>query len=58
MIQSPTFPLALLLGVVVYLALFSAGPEANTRFRFPAAPFLAILAGYGLSQPFARSRTA
>ena len=48
--------IALPLGVIVYLALFSAGPEANTRFRFPAAPFLALLAGHGLAQPFGRSR--
>jgi len=49
--------LALLLGVIVYLALLSAGPETNTRFRFPAAPFLAILAGHGLSSSFAGPRT-
>jgi len=48
--------LALTLGVIAYLALFSAGPEANTRFRFPASPFLAILAGHGLSRPIGRSR--
>jgi 4-amino-4-deoxy-L-arabinose transferase-like glycosyltransferase len=41
--------IALLAGPVLYLALSSAGPEANTRFRFPAAPFLALLAGYGLA---------
>jgi hypothetical protein len=52
------FAIALPLAVIVYLALFSAGPEANTRFRLPAVPFLAILAGHGLSQSFARSRTA
>jgi 4-amino-4-deoxy-L-arabinose transferase-like glycosyltransferase len=50
--------LALSLGVIAYFALLSAGPEANTRFRFPAMPFLAILAGHGLSQAFARSRAA
>jgi 4-amino-4-deoxy-L-arabinose transferase-like glycosyltransferase len=50
--------IALPLGIAAYLVLFSAGPEANTRFRVPAAPFLAILAGHGLSQPFARSRRA
>lgn len=49
--------IALTLGVIAYFALLSAGPEANTRFRFPAMPFLAILAGHGLSQSFARSRT-
>jgi 4-amino-4-deoxy-L-arabinose transferase-like glycosyltransferase len=50
--------LGLPLGIAAYLVVFSAGPEANTRFRVPAAPFLAILAGHGLSQPFARSRKA
>lgn len=49
--------IALTLGVIAYLALLSAGPEANTRFRFPASPFLAILAGHGLSQVIARSRS-
>jgi 4-amino-4-deoxy-L-arabinose transferase-like glycosyltransferase len=48
--------IALTLGVIAYFALLSAGPEANTRFRFPASPFLAILAGHGLSQVIARSR--
>ena len=48
--------IGLTLGVIVYFALFSAGPEANTRFRFPASPFLAILAGHGLSQVTSRSR--
>ena len=43
------FELALSLGVVVYFVVLSAGPEANTRFRFPVAPFLAVLAGHGLS---------
>lgn len=48
--------IALTLGVIAYFALFSAGPEANTRFRFPASPFLAILAGHGLAQVTSRSR--
>ena len=48
--------IALTLGVIAYFALLSAGPEANTRFRFPASPFLAILAGHGLSQVIGRLR--
>jgi hypothetical protein len=43
------FELVLLLGVIGYLVVLSAGPEAHTRFRFPAMPFVAILAGHGLS---------
>ena len=43
------FDVALALGPVVYIVILSAGPEAYTRFRFPAMPFLAILAGHGLS---------
>jgi len=39
---------ALLLGVIGYFVVISAGPEANTRFRFPAMPFLAVLAGIGV----------
>lgn len=39
---------ALLLGVIGYFVVISAGPEANTRFRFPAMPFIAILAGIGV----------
>jgi len=39
---------ALLLGVIGYFIVISAGPEANTRFRFPAMPFIAILAGIGV----------
>jgi 4-amino-4-deoxy-L-arabinose transferase-like glycosyltransferase len=51
------FAIALPLGVIVYLALLSAGPEANARFRVPAVPFLAILAGHGLSSWFVRRPT-
>ena len=47
---------AALLSGIAYFALLSAGPEANTRFRFPASPFLAILAGHGLSQVIGRLR--
>ena len=45
----------LLLGLAGYFVLISAGPEANTRFRFPAMPFIALLAGIGVS---ARTREA
>ncbi len=41
--------LALLAVFVLYFLLISAGPEANTRFRVPMAPFLATLAGLGWS---------
>lgn len=34
-------------GIAAYFVVVSAGPEANTRFRVPAAPFLAALAGHG-----------
>ena len=44
------FEMSVLLGVVAYFVVVSAGPEANTRFRLPAAPFLAILASHGLSR--------
>lgn len=37
----------LLIGVAAYFVLIPAGPEANTRFRVPAEPFLALLAGAG-----------
>jgi len=40
--------LMLTLGVIAYLVLLSAGPEAGSRFRLPAMPFLAILAGHGM----------
>ena len=48
--QRRFFEVALLLGGAAYFVVMSAGPEGNTRFRLPAAPFLAILAGYGLSR--------
>ena len=54
--QRDLLAIGMTLGIIAYLALFSAGPEANTRFRFPASPFLAILAGHGLSLAIARSR--
>jgi hypothetical protein len=48
--------IGLTLGIIAYLALLSAGPEAGIRFRFPASPFLAILAGHGLSHVIGRLR--
>jgi len=39
--------LAFLLTFILYFVVASAGPEANTRFRFPTMPFWAILAGCG-----------
>ncbi|MEO8501316.1 MAG: glycosyltransferase family 39 protein [Vicinamibacteria bacterium] len=44
------FEMAVLLGAAAYFVVMSAGPEANTRFRLPATPFLAILASHGLSR--------
>jgi Dolichyl-phosphate-mannose-protein mannosyltransferase len=45
--ESRGHDLALLLGPILYFVIVSAGGEANTRFRFPAVPFLALLAGVG-----------
>ena len=45
----------LLLGVAAYFVLMAAGPEANTRFRVPAAPFLGLLAGAGVVAALARA---
>ena len=42
------FEVAVLAGGAAYFVVMSAGPEANTRFRLPATPFLATLAGGGL----------
>jgi hypothetical protein len=39
--------LALLALLVAYFVGLAAGAEANSRFRLPAMPFLAVLAGYG-----------
>ena len=42
---------------ILYFLLISAGPEANTRFRVPITPFLAVLTGFGFSRrPFLSSR--
>jgi 4-amino-4-deoxy-L-arabinose transferase-like glycosyltransferase len=41
---------ALPLSFTIALVLVSAGPEANTRFRVPLVPFLAVLAGAGLGR--------
>ena len=38
----------LLVGMAAYFVLIPAGPEANTRFRVPAEPFLGLLAGAGV----------
>ncbi|MEO5761677.1 MAG: glycosyltransferase family 39 protein [Vicinamibacteria bacterium] len=48
--QRRFFEVSLLLGTAAYFLVVSAGPEANTRFRLPATPFLAILASHGLSR--------
>lgn len=37
------------LGVVAYLLLLSGGPSGNARFRTPAVPVLAVLAGVAVS---------
>jgi hypothetical protein len=46
-------PLILIpLGVAFVMLLIGAGPTAIARFRLPAVPFLAILAGVGWSGTF------
>ena len=40
--------LGLLMIVIAYFTLLSAGAEANGRFRIPMIPFLAVLAGVGI----------
>jgi 4-amino-4-deoxy-L-arabinose transferase-like glycosyltransferase len=42
--------LALLVVIVAYLTLFSLGAQADSRFRIPLLPFLAVLAGTGLER--------
>jgi hypothetical protein len=39
--------LGLLAALIAYFVLLPAGPEANTRFRVPAVPFLTLLSGLG-----------
>ncbi len=39
---------------ISYFCLLSAGPEANTRFRVPIMPFVAVLSGLGLARLAAR----
>jgi 4-amino-4-deoxy-L-arabinose transferase-like glycosyltransferase len=39
--------------VIVYFILLSAGPEANSRFRAPIMPFLALYAAAGWVQAYA-----
>jgi len=39
-----------LVGLLGYFAIISAGPAADVRFRVPYMPYLAALAGYGLTQ--------
>jgi Dolichyl-phosphate-mannose-protein mannosyltransferase len=46
--------LTLLAATVAYFGLIAAGPEANTRFRVPAVPFLALLAGAGCTSRLTR----
>lgn len=46
--------LALLSVVVLYFIALSAGAEANSRFRIPLVPLLAILAGVGTEQLWRR----
>jgi 4-amino-4-deoxy-L-arabinose transferase-like glycosyltransferase len=41
-----------LLGLAAYLAVVSAGPEADFRFRVPMTPALALLAAAGLTPAF------
>jgi 4-amino-4-deoxy-L-arabinose transferase-like glycosyltransferase len=48
------FALSLLLILIAYFVLLSAGGEANYRFRAPIQPYLAILAGIGYEAIFRR----
>jgi 4-amino-4-deoxy-L-arabinose transferase-like glycosyltransferase len=41
-------------GIVVYLAILSAGPEAYSRFRVPIMPLLALYSGAGMGAISAR----
>ena len=43
-------PLILAGVFILYFLLISAGPEANTRFRVPIMPFVAVLAGFGFAR--------
>jgi hypothetical protein len=38
----------LIWGIILYLLLISAGPEAYSRFRVPVMPFFCLYGGYGL----------
>lgn len=49
-----TASLVFLAVFLLYFLVISAGPEANTRFRVPMAPFLAALAGLGWSRRLVR----
>jgi 4-amino-4-deoxy-L-arabinose transferase-like glycosyltransferase len=40
----------LVLGIVLYFLVVSAGPEAYARFRVPTMPFLALYAGRGVTR--------
>lgn len=44
--------LTLIIVMLSYLIVVSAGPEAYCRFRVPMAPFLCLLAGLGLTLAF------
>jgi len=39
-----------ILGILVYLAVISAGPEADARFRIPMVPLWAVLSAFGWAQ--------
>jgi 4-amino-4-deoxy-L-arabinose transferase-like glycosyltransferase len=54
--RSKTIGQVFLFGVVVYLALVSAGPEAYYRFRVPIAPILVLLASAALVRFFDQKR--
>jgi len=46
----------LLLTLIGYFVLLGAGAEANSRFRVPIIPFLALLAAVGLEASWSRGR--
>jgi hypothetical protein len=47
--QKEWLTLFLALGMIAYFCLVAAGPETNARFRIPLLPFLAVVAGFGIS---------
>ncbi|MEM4412697.1 MAG: glycosyltransferase family 39 protein [Candidatus Caldarchaeum sp.] len=53
--DNPTFWLAL---PILYFILISLGPNAYSRLLVPVIPFIAIMAGYGISEYYSRRAAA